>query len=117
MRLTVLISSCLLLAINSLSAKSGEFSQIRDLPPLRLAAADLDTILHKTQALIAAAYGRPACKEFARESVKLGLRGHEIEIAHFFLARSVAFPMELFRFSYNYRWPNMTAKANKNHSL
>jgi hypothetical protein len=35
--------------------------------------------------------------------VKLGVRGHEIEIPHFSLASSVAFPRELFRFSYTYR--------------
>jgi hypothetical protein len=106
MRLPALISLCLSLATTSLSAKSGEFSQTRNLPPLRLAAADLDTILHKTQALIAAANGPVAGQESARESVKLGVRGHEIEIPHFSLASSVAFPKELFRFSYIYRHPD-----------
>jgi hypothetical protein len=73
---------------------------------MKLAAADLDTILHKTQALIAAANGPVAGQESVRESVKLGVRGHEIEIPHFSLASSVAFPRELFRFSYTYRRPN-----------
>ena len=102
MRLLVFISLCLSLAIVSLSAKSVEFSQNRDLPPLRLAATDLDTILHKTHALIAAANGPATEEASARESVKLGVRGHEIEIPHFSLASSVAFPRELFRFSYTY---------------
>jgi hypothetical protein len=57
MRLLVFISLCLSLAILSLSAKSKKFLQTRDLPPLKLAAADLDTILRKTQGLITAANG------------------------------------------------------------
>src|SRR5437867_1940091 len=106
MRSPVLISLCLSLTTLALSAKAGEFSQSRDLPPLKLAAADLDTILHKTQALIAAANGPVAEQEFARESVKLGVRGHEIEIPHFSLASSVAFPKEVFKFSYTYNRPD-----------
>jgi hypothetical protein len=102
MRLPVLISICLSLATTSLSAKSGEFSQGRDLPPLKLAAADLDIILQKTHAFIAEANGPASEQGSARESVKLGVRGHEIEIPHFSLASSVAFPRELFRFSYAY---------------
>ena len=102
MRLLVFISLCLSLAIVSLSAKSVEFSQNRDLPPLKLSAADLDTILRKTQGLITAANGPVPEQDSARESVKLGVRGHEIEIPHFSLASSVAFPRELFRFSYTY---------------
>jgi len=106
MRLPVLISVCLSLTTLTLSARVGEFSKSRDLPPLKLAAADLDTILHRTQALIAAANGPASDEESARESVKLGVRGHEIEIPHFSLASSVAFPKELFRFSYTYRRPD-----------
>jgi hypothetical protein len=106
MRLPFLISVCLSLAATSLSAKGRESSHSRDLPPLRLAAADLDTILLKTHALIAAANGPLAEQESARESVKLGVRGHEIEIPHFSLASSVAFPREVFRFSYAYNRPD-----------
>ena len=106
MRSPVLISLCLSLTTLALSAKAGEFSQSRDLPPLKLAAADLDTILRKTQTLVAAANGPAGDEESARESVKLGVRGHEIEIPHFSLASSVAFPKELFRFSYTYRRPD-----------
>lgn len=94
------------LVTTSLFATSGEFSHNRDLPPLRLTAADLDVILHKTQALIAAANGPVTEQEPARESVKLGVRGREIEIPHFSVASSVAFPRELFRFSYSYRRPD-----------
>jgi hypothetical protein len=101
-----LISVCLALTTTSLFAKSAEFSEHRTLPPLRLSAADLDTILHKTQAFIASANRSAGDQEFARESVKLGVRGHEIEIPHFSLASSVAFPRELFKFSYIYNRPD-----------
>jgi hypothetical protein len=106
MRFLVLISLCLSLATTSLTAKNAELSANRTLPPLKLSAADLDAILLKTQALIAAANGPLAEQESARESVKLGVRGHEIEVPHFSLASSVAFPRELFRFSYAYNRPN-----------
>jgi hypothetical protein len=106
MRLLFLISLCLSLATLALSAKGSQFSHDRDLPPLRLKAADLDTILRKTQSLVAAANGPSDQQQFIYESVKLGVRGHEIEIPHFSLASSVAFPRELFRFSYTYRRPD-----------
>jgi hypothetical protein len=106
MRLPFLISVCLTLATLTLSAEGREFSHSRDLPPLKLAATDLDTILLKTHSLIAAANGPLAEQESARESVKLGVRGHEIEIPHFSLASSVAFPREVFRFSYAYNRPD-----------
>ena len=53
MRLRVLIGLCLSLTTLTLPAKAGEFSQSRDLPPLKLAAADLDTILHSGSDLLA----------------------------------------------------------------
>jgi hypothetical protein len=105
MRLPILISVGLSLAAASLSAKSVEFSENRSLPPLRLSAADLDKILSKTHAFIALANGTLRDKEAAGESVTLGIRGHEIRIPHFSLASSVAFPRELFKFSYNYNRP------------
>jgi hypothetical protein len=104
--LAFLISLSLSFATTSLFATSGQFSQKRDLPPLRLAAADLDVILHKTQAVIVAVNGPVTEQEPARESVKLGVRDREIEIPHFSVASSVAFPRELFKFSYSYRRPN-----------
>src|SRR5439155_4508738 len=106
MRLPVLISVSLSLATRSLCGHGAEFSQSRYLPPLRLAASDLDTILLKTQSLIAAANGPSGEQDSARESVKLGVRGHEIEIPHFSLASSVAFPKEVFKFSYTYYRPD-----------
>jgi hypothetical protein len=106
MRLPVLISVCLSLATRSLCGYGAEVSHNRDLPPLRLAAADLDTILHKTHSVIAAANGPSGGQDFARTSVTLGVSGKEIEIPHFSLASSVAFPREVFKFSYTYYRPD-----------
>jgi hypothetical protein len=106
MRLPVLISVCVSLTMTWLFAKSFEVSDSRQLPPLRLAASDLDTILLKAQALIAAANGPSGDQHPARETVKIGIRDKEIEIPHFSLASSVAFPKEVFRFSYSYYLPN-----------
>jgi len=76
-------------------------------PPLTLAAADLDNILLRAQSLIAAANGPPGKQDDSgRESVKLGIRGKEIEIPHFSLASGVAFPRVLFKFSYSYSREN-----------
>src|SRR5438046_948359 len=102
----LLISLSLALTTLTLTAMGREFSHSRELPPLRLAAADLDAILLKTHALIAAANGPLAEQESARESVKLGVRGHEVEIPHVSLSSSVAFPREVFRFSYTYSRPD-----------
>jgi hypothetical protein len=106
MRLPVVVGVWLSLVTTSLSAKGAEFSQSRDLPALRLAASDLDTILLETHAIIASANGSSSDQGPARESVKLGIRGHEIEIPHFSLASSVAFPKEVFKFSYIYNRPD-----------
>jgi hypothetical protein len=106
MRLSVAIYLILSLATPSLFAKTAEFSESRILPPLKLSAADLDAVLHKTQAFIASVNGSEGDQESARESVKLGVRGHEIEIPHFSLASSVAFPREIFKFSYTYNRPD-----------
>jgi hypothetical protein len=102
MRLVACFSVCLSLAIMTLSAKDAEFSHHRDLPPLKLASTDLDTILLKTHSLIAAANGPSAEQDSGRQSVKLHVRGHEIEIPHFSLASNLAFPKEIFRFCYTY---------------
>jgi hypothetical protein len=106
MRFPIFITLCLSLATPSLFAKNAEFSENRTLSPLKLSSADLDTILHKIHAFIASANGPAGNDGSARESVKLGVRGHEIEIPHFSLASSVAFPKELFKFSYIYNQPD-----------
>jgi hypothetical protein len=106
MRLPILSGVYLSLATMTLSAKDAEFSRNSNLPPLRLAAADLDTILHKTHSVIAAANGPSGGQEVIRESVKLGVPGKEIEIPHFSMASSVAFPKEVIRFSYTYYRPD-----------
>ena len=98
MQLTVLLSICVLLATTSLS-NGGKFSQVRDLAPLKMGATDLDAILLKTHALIDAANGP---EDLGRETVKVSIDGQEIEIPHLSLASSVAFPNEVFGFSYMY---------------
>src|SRR6476660_6049732 len=98
MRLAVFLSVCVSLAMTSL-CNAREFSQIRDLPSLRLGATDLDAILLETHALIDAANGP---EDSGREMVKVNIDGQDIEIPHLSLARSVAFPNEVFGFSYMY---------------
>jgi hypothetical protein len=98
MRFAVLLSVGVLLATTSLS-DGGEFSQVRDLPSLRLGATDLDTILLKVHSLIDAANGP---EDSGRETVKVSIDGQDIEIPHLSLASSVAFPNEVFGFSYAY---------------
>jgi hypothetical protein len=99
MRVAVLLSVCVFLATVSLS-DAGEFSQQRDLPPLKMEATDLDAILLKTHSLIDAANGS---EDLGREAVKLIIHSQDIEIPHLSLASSVAFPNEVFGFSYTYQ--------------
>ena len=76
-----------------------EFSQVRNLSALKMGATDLDAILLKTRALIDAANGP---EDSGRETVKVSIDGQDIEIPHLSLASSVAFPNEVFGFSYTY---------------
>jgi hypothetical protein len=99
MRVAVLLSVCVSLATTSLS-DGGEFSQVRDLPALKLGATDLDAILLETHALIDAANGS---EDSGWEIVKVSIDGQDIEIPHLSLASSVAFPNEVFGFSYTYQ--------------
>lgn len=101
MRLAVL-SICGLLATTLLSA-GEEFSRIRDLPPLKMGATDLDAILLKTRPLIDPGNSP---EELGRETVKIDIHSQDIEIPHLSLASSVAFPNEVFRFSYTYQQPD-----------
>jgi hypothetical protein len=100
MRFAVLLSVSLSLATTSVS-NGAEFSQSRNLPPLKLAANELDAILNKTHSFVDAANG-PAGQDSSRETVRVRVRGHEIEIPHFSLASNLAFPNEIFAFSYTY---------------
>jgi hypothetical protein len=99
MRFAILLTICVSLATTSLS-DGAEFSQIRDLPALKMGATDLDAILLKTHALIDAANG---AEDSGRETVKVTIDGQDIEIPHLSLASSVAFPNEVFGFAYTYR--------------
>jgi len=98
MRFAVLLSVCVSLATTSPS-NAAEFSQVRDLPALKLGATDLDAILLETHAFIDEANGP---EDSGRETVKVSIDGQDIEIPHLSLASSVAFPNELFGFSYMY---------------
>ena len=98
MRFAVLLSVCVSLATTSL-CNGAEFSQIRDLPALKLGATDLDAILLETHAVIDAANGPD---DSGREMVKVSIDGQDIEIPHLSLASSVAFPNEAFGFAYMY---------------
>ena len=100
MQLPVLLTVCVSLAATSL-LNGAQFSETRELPPLKLAASELDAILIKTHSFVEAANGS-AEQGSSRETVKLAVGGHQIEIPHFSLASSVAFPNEIFGFSYAY---------------
>ena len=100
MPFAVLFCGCVLLATTSL-LNGAQVSETRDLSPVKLAAKELDAILNKTHLFIDAANGFSR-QASSREAVKLVIRSHEIEIPHFSLASSVAFPNEIFGFSYTY---------------
>jgi hypothetical protein len=65
-----------------------------------LGATDLDAILLETNAFINAANG---FDDSGWDVVKLTIDGQNIEIPHLSQASSVAFPNEVFRFSYTYQ--------------
>jgi len=98
MRFAVLFCICVSLPTISLST-AAEFSQAYDLPALKMGATDLDAILLKAHSLIDAANGS---EDSGREMVKVNINGQDIEIPHLSLASSVAFPKEVFGFSYIY---------------
>src|ERR1700757_3430550 len=99
MRLAVLVIVCVSLATTSL-CNGEEFSQVRDLSALRLGATDLDAILLEAHSLIDAANGS---EDSSQEIVKISIDGQIIEIPHLSLASSLAFPNEVFGFSYTYQ--------------
>ena len=98
MRFAVFLSVCVLFATISLS-DGGEFSEVHYLPALKMGATDLDAILLKTHALIDSANG---AEDSGREMVTVNIDGQDIEIPHLSIASSVAFPNEVFGFSYTY---------------
>jgi hypothetical protein len=99
-RLIIRLAILLTVSLATTSLCIGaEFSQVRDLPPMKMGATDLDAILLKTHSLIDAANG---AEELGQESVKIDIHSQDIEIPHLSLASSVAFPNEVFGFSYTY---------------
>jgi hypothetical protein len=99
MRLAVVFGIFVLLSRSSLCNGAQE---IRDLPALKMGGTDLDAILVKTHSLIDASNGPEAAEGSSRETVKVRIEGQDIEIPHLSLASSVAFPKEVFGFSYIY---------------
>ena len=96
MRFAVLLTVCVSLATTSL-CNGVELD--RDLPPLKLGATDLDAILLGTHSFVDAANGP---EDSGWEMVKVSIDGQTIEIPHLSLASSVAFPNQVFGFSYMY---------------
>ena len=97
MRFAVLFWVCVSFAISR--ANGAEFSRTYDLPSLKMGATDLDAILLKTHSVIDAANGS---EDLGQEAVKIDIHSQDIEIPHLSLASSVAFPNEVFGFSYTY---------------
>ena len=95
----VFLSVCVSLATIVL-CNGAEFSQVRDLPALKMGATDLDGILTETNAFIHVANGS---EDSGWDVVKLTIDNQDIEIPHLSQASSVAFPNEVFRFSYTYQ--------------
>src|SRR5262249_61278008 len=86
MRLPVLLTVCLSLAPTSL-LNGAQFSKTRDLPPLKLAASELDAILTKIHSFIEAANAPEPGEGLSRETVKLELKGRR---SRFLTSRSRA---------------------------
>jgi lipopolysaccharide export LptBFGC system permease protein LptF len=78
----------------------AEFSKVRDLPAVKMGATDLDGILMETNAFIRVANGS---EDSGWDIVKVTIDNQDIEIPHLSQASSVAFPNEVFRFSYTYQ--------------
>lgn len=93
------LSLCVSLATVVL-CNGAEFSKVRDLPALKMRATDLDGILMETNAFIRVANGS---EDSGWDIVKVTIDNQDIEIPHLSQASSVAFPNEVFRFSYTYQ--------------
>ena len=95
----VFLSVCVSLATIAL-CNGAEFSKVRDLPALKMGATDLDGILMETNTYIRMANGS---EDSGWDVVKVTIDNQDIEIPHLSQASSVAFPNEVFRFSYTYQ--------------
>ena len=107
MRFAVLLSVCAAVATPALCNGTG-FSKVSDLPALKMGATDLDAILLQTNAFVDAANGS---LDSGWDVVKLSIDGQNIEIPHLSRASSVAFPNEVFGFSYTYQQANKPISA------
>jgi hypothetical protein len=105
MRIVILLSVSL---ATTLLCDGAEFSHIHDLPAMKMGAADLDAILLEAHAVIDAANGPD---DSGWEMVKVSIEGQDIEIPHLSLASSLAFPNEVFGFSYTYQQANKPISA------
>jgi hypothetical protein len=100
MRFAIVFGVWVSLATTTLLS-GAQFSETRELPPLKLAASELDAILTNTDSVTDAANGPEAEKDSSLESVTVRMDGQDIEIPHFSLASSLGFPKEIFSFSYS----------------
>src|SRR5262249_17355488 len=98
MRLAIVVSICMLLGTKCL-CNGAQSSQTRDLPPIKMGATDLDAILHEIHSVIDSAN---SSEDSGWEAVKVTIDGQDIEIPHLSVASSLAFPNEVFGFSYMY---------------
>jgi hypothetical protein len=102
MRFAILLIVCVSLATTSL-CNGVEFSQVRDLPALKMGATDLDAVLLEAHAVIDAANGPD---DSGWETVKVSIDGQTIEIPHLSLASGLGFPNQVLGFSYTYQQAN-----------
>mgnify|MGYP001792217533 CR=1 FL=1 len=100
MRFAIVFGVWVSLATTSLLI--AQFSETRELPPLKLSASELDAILTKAHSVTDAANGPEAEKNSSRESVTVRIDGHDFEIPHYSPASSPGFPREIFSFSYSH---------------
>src|SRR6478609_2690493 len=96
MRFVVFLSVCVLFVTTSLC---NVVELDCDLSFLKLGVIDLDAILLETHSFVDAANGP---EDSGWETVRVSIDGQNIEIPHLSLASSVAFPNEVFGFSYVY---------------
>ena len=101
MRLPVLLIVCVSLAATSL-LNAAQFSETRDLPPLKLAASELDAILIKIHSFVDAANGSAEQGSSSRNCEARRWWPPDRNPPFLPALAAVAFPNEIFGFSYAY---------------